>query len=180
MRSITHALTKLRHFLRPQHGPDYDQRQLDLFPAPVEPIAPITSLKDEWLFVRKTYFPDRPDLDDYRVVWSTRRHTSTLASCNVERRRILVAAAFQLEEAKPHLEALLYHEMCHAVLGRPKRVGRRRVIHGRDFRELERRHPGIPELDRWIKLGSWHTATRKSRRIELNRRRRELAKRSGS
>lgn len=123
--------------------------------------AELTAL---WRAIREHYFPDRPEIDGYRVIWSYRKHSFTLASCNVERRRVAVAHVMQLEDARPFLDPLLYHEMCHAVLGIPPRVNGRRQIHGREFKELERRHPGIQALDAWIRVGGWRTAVRKSRR----------------
>ena len=117
-----------------------------------------------WRAIRAHYFPDRPEIDAYRVIWSYRKHSFTLASCNVERRRVAVAHVMQLEDARPFLDPLLYHEMCHAVLGIPPKVNGRRQIHGREFKALEHRHPGIQALDAWIRVGGWRTAVRKSRR----------------
>ncbi len=70
----------------------------------------------------------------------------------------------QLVECREHLPALLYHEMCHAVLGKPEVVGGRRKIHTREFKELESRHPSISNLDRWIKQGGWFAVARAHRR----------------
>lgn len=117
-----------------------------------------------WRKTRREYFPDRDDIDSYRVVWSERDHTSTLASCNPVRRRVSVARAMKQPGALPHLEALLYHEMCHAVLGKPEVRDGRRIIHGSDFKLLERRHGGIAPLDKWIKEGGWRDAVRAERR----------------
>ncbi len=116
------------------------------------------ALCDLWTSIRMQYFPDREDLDDYKVVWSGRRQTSSLASCNVERKRVQVAAAMKRPESIPFLEPLLYHEMCHAFLGQPKIVNGRRIMHGKDFKDLEKKHPGIAELDQWIKAGGWKDA----------------------
>lgn len=137
----------------------------------VEPAAPVRAavsgdaeLLALWRRVRAIYFPERPDIDSYRVVWSKREHTSTLASCNAERRRVSVARAMQRPDALPHLEALLYHEMCHAVLGKPEVRDGRRIIHGSDFKRLEQLHPGIPALDAWIKQGGWRQVVRETRK----------------
>jgi hypothetical protein len=74
---------------------------------------------------------------------------------------VLVARALDRPELEWALEALLYHEMCHAVVGIKKSSnGRRNKIHGREFYEIERRHPGIVLLDNWIKSGGWQTAVR--------------------
>ena len=117
-------------------------------------------LVELWLKIRNEYFPDREDIDEYRVIWTTRKQTSSLASCNVERKRVEVASPMTLEQSAPYLEALLYHEMCHAILGKPPVVNGRRVIHGKEFKALERQHPQIPELDNWIKSGGWDNAVK--------------------
>ena len=117
-----------------------------------------------WIKLRAEYFPEQPDLDSYRLNWSNRKHRYTLASCNSSIRRVSIATVMQLPEAAPYLEALVYHEMCHAALGKPQRVNGRRVIHGRDFKALEQRHPGVRPLDAWIKTGGWRKAVKQFRR----------------
>ncbi len=114
------------------------------------------SLREIWLRLREDYFPDRSDIDDYNVVWSGRRQTMSLATCSIHRRKVAVAKAMSLGEGAPYLEPLLYHEMCHAILGEPEVVDGRRIMHGRDFKELEKRHPDISKLDLWIKQGGWN------------------------
>ena len=145
---------------RPQRRP----RQLTRFKRPDDPQLPVPDLRSRWCTIRAEYFPLRADIDDYKLVWSTGVQKTVLASCNVHRRRIRVAASFQRVECMPYLDALLYHEMCHAVLGEPPRVGGRRVVHGKEFRALEARHPGIPALDRWIEQGGWRDEVRRHRR----------------
>jgi hypothetical protein len=72
-----------------------------------------------------------------------------------------VARALDRPELKWALEALIYHEMCHAVVGIKKSInGKRNRIHGREFYELERQHPGIEQLDLWIKSGGWQKVVR--------------------
>lgn len=70
-------------------------------------------------------------------------------------------------QSKPYLEALIYHEMCHAVLGPPKVVRGRRVIHGKEFKALERLHPEIKALDNWINSGGWNLSVRQSRVLHM-------------
>ncbi len=124
-------------------------------------------LKLIWHQLQSAYFPEREDILDYAIVWSNRRHTRTLATCNVQSRRVRVAAAMKLPETQAYLPALVYHEMCHAILGVPERRGKRRVIHGREFKSLERRHPGIAQLNHWIARGGWYQAVK---RHELQKR----------
>ncbi len=142
-----------------------NSHQLSLFSQPLAKTREDDELIGLWRNIRHQYFPDQPEIDSYRVVWSPRRHTRTLASCSVRKKRIIVALAMSLPEANPHLEALLYHEMCHAALGEPQVNNRRRVIHGREFKQLERLHPGVRALDRWIKSGGWRDASKRMNRI---------------
>ena len=121
-------------------------------------------LYELWTKVRREYFPDRPDIDSYQVIFATRPQKRVLASCCTRNLRIRVAPAFHDPNLREHLEALLYHEMCHAILGElPTRRGRR-IIHGREFKMLERRHHGISALDEWIKDGGWKRAYLRQRR----------------
>ena len=113
-----------------------------------------------WLDIRARYFPERCELDSYRVRWSYRQNSLCLASCNIKLRRVLVATAMQVAQSRPFLEPLLYHEMCHAVVGFHRGKNGRRIMHGPEFKALEQQHPRIRELDYWIKSGGWSQAVR--------------------
>jgi len=117
-----------------------------------------------WRRLYEQYFPQHEEIPLYEIVWSNRGQRSSLASCNVEKKRVNVATVMQEEDCRPYLEALIYHEMCHAALGEPKVVRGRRIMHGRDFKKLEVRHPGIKLLDEWIKEGGWDKAVRRVRK----------------
>ena len=122
------------------------------------------ALKSLWDELVKRYYPERFDLFDYTLVWSRRNQKRTLASCNVRRRRVVVARELDCEEHAVWLEPLIYHELCHAVIGRDvASKGGRRAWHGKQFKEIERKHPGIPQLDQWIKSGGWRGAVRSAR-----------------
>ena len=123
------------------------------------------NLHDLWVSIRHNYFPTRNDIDNYAVVWSQRKQTRCLASCNIDKKRIIVARAMKHPLSRPFLPPLLYHEMCHAVLGEPKIVKGRRIIHGKEFKTLERRHPEIQLLDRWIAQGGWQKVVRQVEKI---------------
>ena len=114
-----------------------------------------------WLDLVREYFPHLIDLNDYKLLWSTRKQKRVLASCNVYKKRVIVAQIFQNPKYSLLLDPLLYHEMCHAALGPPQTMNGRRIIHGKDFYELEKRHPRIELLNKWIKDGGWHVAIRK-------------------
>ena len=126
-------------------------------------------LSQIWKKLQSEYFPDRQDLLEYHINWSARRQTRTLASCNPHSKRIAVSKAMDNPSAEPDLEALIYHEMCHAVLGPAKRVRGRRQVHGRDFHLLEQRHVGIKALNVWLKNYGWHKVAKEfSRRQKEN------------
>lgn len=117
-----------------------------------------------WIDLRINYFPDRTDLDDYVVTWSTRRQRRVLASCNIRRRQVVVAQELYQPSASQWIAPVLYHELCHAVLGESIVTPEgRRLWHGAQFRALEARHPDIPSMNAWIASGGWALAVRSHR-----------------
>lgn len=122
-----------------------------------------------WKNLVETYFQGRSDLLRYKIVWSNRPQKRVLASCNIEKKIVRIAPAMRLVESQPYLEALIYHELCHAVVGIGVKNGRR-DIHSKSFKDLESLHPDIKSLDLWIKQGGWIKAVRKSTRM-LNKER---------
>ena len=123
-----------------------------------------TELKCLWIKIRQNYFHERPDLDLYKVCWSSRRQKRVLGSCNIHRHLVRIATELRHDSVKEWLDPLLYHEMCHAVLGVSVRsVSRRRAWHGTEFKRLEHRHPKTSALDLWIKTGGWRDAVRRDR-----------------
>jgi len=125
-----------------------------------------------WAEVAGEYFPDLHHLHEYLIIWSSRRQKRTLASVNLNKRRVLVAMELNDPLFFIHLPALLYHEMCHAVISTDVSVRNgRRQWHGKQFKILEKQHPGIPELERWIKAGGWRYAVARHRARDTHRRR---------
>ena len=125
------------------------------FPPLFEEYRPVPNIQKIWVSLRMKYFPRRPELDNYEVSWSTRKQTRTLAACNVYYKTVKVAPAMKDPEAALYLEPLLYHELCHAVLGNPKVVNGKRIIHGPDFKALEEIHPAIEPFNDWLNCGGW-------------------------
>jgi hypothetical protein len=119
-----------------------------------------------WDDLVDTYFPFEQELKNYKVVWSGRVQTRCLASCNIQKKIVRVAPAMRLSESEPYLEPLLYHELCHAVVG-IKIIRGRRKIHTPEFKDLERQHPQIALLDAWIRSGGWTKAVRKEKRTRF-------------
>jgi len=123
-----------------------------------------SKLSSIWAELIQQFFPERTELLAYTVAWSTRRQRRTLASCNLRRKLVNVALELNRPDCDQWLRPLLYHELCHAVLGESiGREGGRRAWHGREFRELERRHPHIKALDLWMKQGGWKHVVRSHR-----------------
>ena len=149
--------------------PVVEQRQ-----SRIMPVRRIPLLKRVWLDVRHHWFHDRSDLDHYAVIWSQRPQKRTLASCNIQSKRVIVARELNYPELYRWLRPLLYHEMCHAFLGFSVVEEEERCRwHGREFKALERRYPDMPEFDRWVKHGGWDKAVRSDRAKRAHRARRE-------
>lgn len=134
------------------------RRRSDVPPAPSDP-----QLEVLWLALRQRYFPDRPEIDHYRVVWSGRSQKRVLATCFPTKRLVKVARELREPLYDEWLEPLLYHEMCHAYLGKVANANGRRMWHGPEFRALEARHPGTARLNRWMNNGGWAGAVRRDR-----------------
>ena len=122
------------------------------------------SLFSIWAGLQSSFFKERLDLLDYEVIWSSRRQKRVLASITYRDKRVRVAKELKHPDYFHLLEPLLYHEMCHAVIGVSvdKRNGKR-LWHGSKFKQLERLHPGTKLLDQWIKAGGWLRAIRRDR-----------------
>lgn len=125
-----------------------------------------------WESLAKTYFPNNSVLNDYSIHWSNRAQKRTLASCNLQGKRILVARELNYDKYSIWLEPLIYHEMCHAVLGlNVKKVKGKKQWHGKDFKNLENKHPLMYEFEMWIKAGGWAKCVRSDRATRAHARR---------
>jgi hypothetical protein len=130
-----------------------------------------------WCSLRQEFFPDHHHIDHYTVLWSSRPQKRVLASCNIRRQRVVVARELFEPSASRWISAVLYHEMCHAVIGESvhRSSSGKRMWHGSEFRSLEERHPDIGALNTWIETGGWSMAVR-SYRARLAWRNRSLAR----
>ena len=125
--------------------------------------VPDERLSQLWRELQSSFFPDRTDILAYRLVWSARPQRRTLASCNVTRHVVRVARELDSEQGAPYLAPVIYHEMCHAVLGKTGTVSGRNSWHGPQFKELESRHPDMVALKNWMKSGGWAQLVRRFR-----------------
>ena len=140
-------------------------------------IASDSALHEMWCELRVRYYPERTDLDQYVVAWSSRKQKRVLASCNIRARRVSVAQELCEPLAVQWLEAVLYHELCHAVIGEDVATpSGKRLWHGAQFKALERRHPDIPALESWLRSGGWAMAVRSNRSRRSWERRRPPSK----
>ena len=132
--------------------------------APRGPTKSDEFLLQIWTNLRDEYFTDRPELDTYVVAWSSRSQKRVLASCNIRQRKVVVARELFEPSACRWINPVLYHELCHAVIGEGVRVqGGKRQWHGAEFRALEARHPDIEAMNAWIRSGGWAMAVRSNR-----------------
>lgn len=126
-----------------------------------------------WRSLSKTYFPECIELDSYRINWSSRAQKRTLASCNLIDKKISVARELNYKEYKIWLEPLIFHEMCHAVLGlNVQKKNGKRQWHGSEFKRLEKSHPLMNSFDKWIKAGGWAKCVRSDRAKRMHAKRR--------
>lgn len=119
-----------------------------------------------WTELQKKHFPDIPDLLSFKLVWSNRHQSRCLASINLQKKVVRVAPAMKLKESYYFLSPLLYHEMCHAIVGIKVERGRRKM-HTKEFKILESKNPDIFILNQWIDSGGWKKATRKAKKLLL-------------
>ena len=132
-------------------------------------------LHNLWTNLRAEYYPDRPELDSYVVAWSSRAQKRVLASCNIRRRRVVVAKELFEPTACRWIAPVLYHELCHAVIGEGVHLqSGKRQWHGAEFRSLEARHPDISAMNAWIRSGGWAMAVRSHRARQAWSRRKGL------
>jgi SprT-like family len=122
---------------------------------------PAESLEILWKRLQEQYFPERRDLEKYDVRWSSRPQRRVLASCQLRRRRVVVARELYPPQYQEWLEPLLFHEMCHAVLGILPNHNGRRAWHGAEFKALVKRHHRTEELELWIETGGWREAVQR-------------------
>lgn len=126
--------------------------------------GPSYNLQLLWYKIRAEFFPERSDLDDFTVHWSKRRQKRVLASISIKQKKVNVAKELEPSQFQEWLEPLLYHEMCHAVIGEQVEIKKRkRQWHGAEFKNLEQAHPKMTQLERWIKSGGWLHAVRSER-----------------
>ncbi|NMC62700.1 MAG: SprT family zinc-dependent metalloprotease [SAR324 cluster bacterium] len=129
-------------------------------------------LKKVWNSLKEEYFPNESELDVYSIYWSKRRHLRTLASCNISKKKVTVACELNNDAYAHWLSPLLYHEMCHAILGdKIANSGGTMKFHGSEFKRLENRHPLKKDLDLWIRSGGWLSAIRSHRSKEAHQKR---------
>lgn len=115
-----------------------------------------------WQKLAQEYFPDNQEIPNYKIVWSKRPQKRTLASCNIQDKKVNVARELNYPEHHKWLEPLIYHEMCHAELKYIQKETHR-SWHGKEFKQLEKQHPRMEAFDYWVKSGGWLTAVRSDR-----------------
>jgi len=153
-------LKRIRRLLRLGHASPRAKPRARSKSAPLD----ASELKEIWHELAQNYFADSKDLPKYHISWSSRRQKRVLASCNIRRKCVRVARELRHPDSKEWLEPIIFHEMCHAVLGEAvEKRGRKRAWHGPSFKALESRHPRTHDLKLWIKTGGFSKAVRAHR-----------------
>lgn len=140
----------------------------------IEPLSD-KGLHEIWFSLQNEFFPEEKYLLSYTVCFSGRKQKRVLGSCNITDKRVKIAKELNDEEFSMWLPPLLYHEMCHAVLGKnvPSKNGRK-LWHGTTFKKIEMRHPLMHSFNVWVKSGGWLKAVRKAQGIASWNKRRKL------
>jgi hypothetical protein len=130
--------------LRERMQRNYLARQRSFVP---EPLGKAWDLHELFDAMNGRYF--QGDLPEPMLGWTRRPLTYRWGwySSMVQPHGLIVINRLLDDERVPRfvLEGTMYHEMLHMVLG-PEVANGRRVVHTRDFRELELRFPRHPEL----------------------------------
>ncbi len=113
-------------------------------------------LQETYHDLRRKYFPNRPDLDDYKVVWRDNPMPGHEGSGGLQRtlgyivyqtRTIHIAREMSHEDAKQWIPALVHHELCHGAL--VPFLDRQKDPHGEEFQALNNLHPDTKSFDAW-------------------------------
>jgi hypothetical protein len=112
---------------------------------------------DALLAIERKWFPDGM-FDDVRIKWSSasrdrRRSGIRLGTWHTGRREIKCHPTLDRPEVPEYvLRNLIFHELLHGLIGvrRDPRTGKR-VMHGPDFKRLERAHPDYDRAKAWTK-----------------------------
>ena len=136
-----------RHRIRKRNGPPGRPRRTVLRPE-----GRHVNLEEVLRGLSRTYF--RGDLD-CRITWGQRRRPGRrslrLGSYDPGRRLIRIHPALDRSFVPPFvLEAVVFHEALHHVLGIVRRNGRNHA-HTAAFRSMERAFPEKERAERWLK-----------------------------
>lgn len=110
--------------------------------------------------LRRELFPNRADLDDYKVVWRDRPMRTAQESGNIkdtlgyieyEPRTICIGREMSHTDARRWIPALIHHELCHAVLG--GFLAPSQDAHAEWFQRINCLHPDSKAFEGW---GGWH------------------------
>jgi len=115
----------------------------------VRPYGNVHDLKEMMERLEARFFPGQ--LEGVPVFWSARKVRGYWGKYFQNPARIVLNRRLDSPRVPGYvIEAVLYHEMLHHVLGIPVINGRRRP-HSRRFREAERRYPLYEEAEKFLK-----------------------------
>jgi hypothetical protein len=108
------------------------------------------SLDESFDRVNETYFQSQ--LSKPQLCWSPVHARRLLGSYHERKDRLIISQVFDSPKIPAYvLDYLMYHELLHKFLGIGRRDDGRRCVHGREFREIEKRYAYFAEAQAFLK-----------------------------
>jgi predicted metal-dependent hydrolase len=108
------------------------------------------SLLESFKRVNAEYFKSR--IEQPELCWSPARARRTLGSYQERADRVIISQMFDQPHVPPFvLDYLMYHELLHKFLGVGRRDSGKRLMHGQDFKRLEKRFRHFKEAQAFLK-----------------------------
>jgi len=108
------------------------------------------SLEESFRRVNAEYF--RAQIEQPQLCWSPARARRILGSYQERHDRVIISRAFDTPRVPLFvLDYLLYHELLHKFLGIGRRDSGKRLLHGKDFRKLEKHFRYFKEAQAFLK-----------------------------
>jgi hypothetical protein len=113
------------------------------------------SLDESFERVNSEYF--KSQLEKPELCWSPVRARRILGSYQERYDRLIISRVFDSPHVPMYvLDFLMFHELLHKFLGIGRRNDGKRLMHGREFREIERSFKYFDQAEAFLKQQSWH------------------------
>jgi hypothetical protein len=113
------------------------------------------SLDESFDRVNSEYF--KSQLEKPELCWSPVRARRILGSYQERYDRLIISRVFDSPKVPMYvLDFLMFHELLHKFLGIGRRNDGKRLMHGREFRQIERSFKYFDQAEAFLKQQSWH------------------------